>query len=138
MGIDLQRLRDPQLLGVAHGVTNILGGAWPLASMRTFEWIFGRKVDHWLVRTVACLLVANGTTQVLAARAGDVRAARWVGIGTATSLGLIDAVYVPRGRIRWTYGVDGIVEAGWVALWAAARMPDDVTRSSAPEARSVA
>lgn len=138
MALNVQRLRDPQVLGLVQGVTNIVGGAWPLASMRTFEWIFGRKVDHWLVRTVACLLVANGTAQVLAVRSGDVRAARRVGIGTAASLGIIDAVYVPRGRIRWTYGVDGIVEGAWIALWAAARMPAEVTRSSEPEVRSAA
>lgn len=138
MGLSVQRLRDPQALAVAQGVSNILGGAWPLVSMRTFEWIFGRKVDHWLVRTVACLLVANGTTQVLAARAGDVRSARWVGIGTAASLGIIDAVYVPKGRIRWTYGLDAVMEAGWIVLWATARMPEDVTRSSEAEARSAA
>lgn len=138
MGMNLQALRDPQVLGLAQGVSNILGGAWPLASMRTFEWVFGRKIDHWLVRTVACLLVANGTSQVLAARRGDARAARSVGMGTAASLGLIDAIYVPRGRIRWTYAVDGLFEAAWIALWATARMPEDVTRSSAPGARSEA
>jgi hypothetical protein len=133
--------RDPRFLGVAQGTANILGGVWPLASMRTFEAIFGRKVDRWLVYTVAGLLVANGTAQVLASRAGEVRAARWIGMGTAASLGVIDAIFVPRRRIPWTYALDGAVEATWLALWARARMPRDVVvtseviRSSATEAQ---
>jgi hypothetical protein len=133
--------RDPRFLGVAQGTANILGGVWPLASINTFEGIFGRKVDRWLVYTVACLLVANGTSQVLASRAGEVKAARWIGMGTAASLGVIDAIFVPRGRIRWTYALDGAMEAAWLALWARARMPRDVVlaseviRSSAAEVR---
>lgn len=132
-------LRNPRVLGQVQGAANVAGGLWPLMSIRTFEWIFGRKTDRWLVYTVSGLLVANGISQWKASRAGEWRAARNIGIGTAVTLGAIDAVYAPIGRIRWTYLLDGAVEVGWVALWLMADDIDDghaATRPSGLSARS--
>jgi hypothetical protein len=90
---------------------------WPLLSMRSFEAVFGPKADRWLVYTVAWLLLTNGVAQVISVRAGEVAGARRIGIGTAVTLASIDAVFVPAGRIRWTYLVDAAFEAGWILLW---------------------
>ncbi|PVG83277.1 hypothetical protein DDE18_08245 [Nocardioides gansuensis] len=107
---------DRQRLSRAHGAFNVIGGLWPLASIRSFEAVFGPKADRWLEYTVACLLISNGAAQLLADQ--DDATARRVGVGTAASLLVIDLVFVPRGRIRWTYLLDAAMEVGWLAAWA--------------------
>jgi len=115
------RLSDPVTLAEAQGWFNIIGGAWPLVSIRTFEAVFGPKDDRWLEYTVAGLLVTNGACQVMAARQGDIGTAQRLGGGTALTLLAVDLVFVPAGRIRWTYLLDAVFEVGWLGLWAKAR-----------------
>jgi hypothetical protein len=119
--VDRHRLSDPTVLAEVQGWFNILGGAWPLVSMRTFEMVFGPKTDRWLEYTVAGLLVTNGVCQVSAARQGETDNARRLGRGTALTLLAVDLVFVPAGRIRWTYLLDAALEVGWLGLWARAR-----------------
>jgi hypothetical protein len=113
----LDRLLDPGSLGQAQGLFNVVGGLWPLLSIRSFEAVFGPKADRWLAYTVAGLLITNGLDQLMCARAGELAAARRIGIGTAATLAAIDGVYVPVGRIRWTYLIDAAFETGWILLW---------------------
>jgi len=115
------RLADPLALAHAHGVSTMISGAWPLLSLRSFEAVFGPKEDRWLVYTVSGMLVTNGLGQVLAAREGAVSTARALGCGTAGTLLAIDLVFVPAGRIRWTYLFDAAYEAVWIGLWRRAR-----------------
>ncbi len=105
-------------LARAHGAFNILGGLWPLLHMRSFEAVTGPKVDRWLVRTVAGLMVANGSVQVGASGSGEgvVQAGR-IGVGTAAVLAAIDLTYAPRGRISRVYLADAAMEVGWVLAW---------------------
>jgi hypothetical protein len=104
-------------LARAHGTCNVLGGAWPLLHMRSFEAVLGPKTDRWLVRTVAGLLVANGVVQLRVTTPADVDQAARVGIGTATVLLLIDLRYAVPGRISRLYLLDAALEAGWIAAW---------------------
>ncbi len=111
-------LGTPEGLARAQGIFNIVGGAWPLAHRRSFEAFFGPKEDEWLQQTVGALLVAAGCSQVLAANTPEGHAhARRVGLGTAASFLAIDLLYVPAGRIRWTYLLDGAAEIAWIAAW---------------------
>ncbi|WP_232835745.1 hypothetical protein [Actinocorallia populi] len=114
----ISMLNTPEGLARAHGIFNIVGGAWPLAHRRSFEALFGPKQDEWLQQTTGALLVSAGCSQVLAARSpdGHVHACR-TGLGTAATLLAIDLMYVPTGRIRWTYLLDGALEAAWIAAW---------------------
>ncbi len=105
---------DPASVARAQGWFNVVSGAWPLISMRSFEAVFGPKKERWLARTVAGLLLVNGCTQL---RAPTSDSARTIGVGTAATLLAIDLVYVPRGRIRWTYLIDAAFEAGWLVAW---------------------
>jgi hypothetical protein len=100
-----------------QGAFNIVGGLWPLVSMRTFEAVYGPKADRWLQCTVAGLLVTIGAAQATARTDEEVRLARILGVGTATTLLAVDVINVPRGRIRWTYLQDGLCEAAWLAAW---------------------
>ena len=100
-----------------QGAFNIVGGLWPLISIRTFEAVYGPKADRWLEYTVAGLLVTIGAAQATARTDEEVRLARILGTGTATTLLAVDAIYVPKGRIRWTYLQDALCEAAWLAAW---------------------
>jgi hypothetical protein len=108
----------PDVLARAHGAFNIVGGLWPLVSMRSFEWVFGPKTDHWLERTVAGLMVSAGWSQWRAAATpGGVEHARRIGVSTAATLLAVDLFYVPKGTLRWTYLLDGAMEVAWIAAW---------------------
>lgn len=81
--------------------------------------MFGPKVDRWLVKTVAGLLIVNGLAQLSCRRSDDaVRVARRLGVGTAVVLAAIDLAYVPTGRISPMYLLDAAVELGWIVAWA--------------------
>ena len=111
-------LMDGVMLGRAHGVANLVGGAWPLVHISSFEMVFGPKSDRWLVKTVAGLLIVNGLTQLAASSAADgVRHARRLGVGTAAVLAAIDLIYVPARRISTMYLFDAAVEVGWILAW---------------------
>ena len=108
-------------LARAQGSFNVVNGLWPLLHMRSFEAVLGPKVDHWLVNTVAGLLVTNGIVQLRAATSGDLRTARLIGVGTAGTLAAIDVRYAVTGRISKVYLVDAVLEAFWLAGWFAPR-----------------
>ncbi|MFC7598356.1 hypothetical protein ACFQU3_23810 [Terrabacter sp. GCM10028922] len=101
----------------AQGLFNVLGGVWPLVSMRTFEAVYGPKTDRWLVQTVGGLLTAVGTTQLMSRDPAQLRVARALGVGTATTLLAIDLVYVPKGRISRMYLQDAACEIALLAGW---------------------
>ncbi|HEX4813003.1 MAG TPA: hypothetical protein VFV66_09645 [Nonomuraea sp.] len=105
-------------LALAHGLFNLLGGLWPLAHLRSFEYVFGPKTDRWLVRVVAGLLTGVGYSQLRAATSREgVAHARRVGVATSATLLAVDLVYVPAGRIRPTYLLDAAAEAAWLYAW---------------------
>lgn len=124
--------RRARALARLHGWANVAGGVWPLVHMRSFEAVTGPKVDKWLVRTVAGLLVANGLVQVRSTGSRDgLRAARAVGLGTAATLAAIDLVYAPRRRISRVYLVDAALELAILAAWLGTN-PDPDQRSLRP------
>jgi hypothetical protein len=100
-----------------HGALNISGGLWPILHLRSFEAVFGPKVDRWLVYTVAGLLCSIGHAQWRADSPDQWRQARRLGLGTAGTLLAIDLIYVPRGRIRWTYLLDAATELVLIVAW---------------------
>lgn len=105
-------------LARAHGLFNVVSGAWPLVHRKSFEAILGPKVDWWVVQAVAGLLAGNGLAQLRSGRdEGRLEQARRVGLATAATLLAIDLRYAVPGRIRRTYLVDAVVECGWIALW---------------------
>ena len=115
---------DGVVLARAHGAANLVSGLWPLVHLRSFEKVFGPKVDRWLVRTVSGLLVVNGLTQLTTSPAcSSVLQARRLGVGTAAVLAAIDLVYVPAGRISKMYLVDAAVELAWILAWRRAELP---------------
>ncbi|MFF3314659.1 hypothetical protein ACFYV5_04000 [Streptomyces sp. NPDC003035] len=108
----------PVTVARAQGLFNVVGGLWPVLSLRTFEAVYGRKADGWLQRTSGGLLASAGISMLLAAPGPEgMRHARRTGIGTAVTLLAIDLAYVPRRRIPATYLMDAAKEAAWLACW---------------------
>lgn len=103
-----------------HGFFNLAGGVWPMVHRRSFEAVLGPKIDRWLVYTVAGLMACIGVAQTGAtADPASLRLARRIGIGSALTLGTIDVLYAPKGRISKMYLVAALAEAGWLTAWAA-------------------
>lgn len=112
------RSLSPTSVARAQGLFNILGGAWPLASLRSFEFVYGKKRDVYLQKTVGALLLSIGIVQSRASDSDEALAvARSLGMATALSLLAIDLAYIPRREMRWTYWQDALCEIGWVAAW---------------------
>jgi hypothetical protein len=87
----------PTSLARAQGVFNVVGGAWPLLSLRSFEWVYGRKRDVFLQKTVGGLLLSIGCIQLVAADSSEeMVSVRRLGIATAVTLLAIDLVYIPK------------------------------------------
>jgi len=108
----------PATLARAQGGYYAITGVWPLVHMRSFEAVTGPKQDHWLVHTVAGLLVVNGGVQLasVGSRDGE-RSARLIGLGTAAALTAIDVVHASKRRIRAIYLLDAALEIGLIAAW---------------------
>jgi hypothetical protein len=110
-----------QTVARAQGAFNIVTGLWPWVSMQTFELVLGPKVDHWLVRAVANLLIVTGIAEVTTPDdPAALRQTRKAGIGVAAALTAIDAIYVPRRRISRMYVLDAAGHLFWIAAWLAA------------------
>ncbi|HYP22881.1 MAG TPA: hypothetical protein VEV43_04860 [Actinomycetota bacterium] len=112
-------LRSQARLARAQGLFNVVGGAWPLVWLRSFEWIFGRKRDVYLQKTSGLFFLASGIALLLAEETEDgMAAARRIGVGAASVYLVIDLIYVPKRDIPSTYMLDALMEAGWLYGWA--------------------
>jgi hypothetical protein len=95
----------------------LVTGAWPLLSMRSFEAVTGPKREHWLVNTVAALVLANGVTLAVGARRERVaQETQVLALADALAFSAIDVTYVLRRRIRPVYLTDAAVELALGAL----------------------
>ncbi|MEU0404094.1 hypothetical protein ABZ318_28470 [Streptomyces sp. NPDC006197] len=108
----------PLAVARAQGLFNIVGGLWPVVSLRSFERIYGAKTDRWLQRTSGALLASAGFSMLRAEPTpAGLRQARRIGVGTALTFLTIDLVYVPRRTIPATYLMDAAKEIAWLAAW---------------------
>src|SRR5688572_9250106 len=115
-------MRGVRLMALGQGVALIGLGAWPIASMSTFERVTGPKHDDWLVRTVGGLCVAIGTG--LVAGSGRATTVRPLGVATAATFLVTDVIGVRTGRLRPVYLLDAVAEGAIIAGWAAATIPE--------------
>jgi len=90
-------------------------GIWPLLHRRSFEAVTGRKVDFWLVRTVGVTVAAVGAGLAQSARSSEPSPEmKTTALLTASGLGVIEFLYVVRGRISPLYLLDAAAEALFV------------------------
>lgn len=111
-------------LAGAQGAYYAAAGAWPLVHMRSFEAVTGPKLEGWLVRTVAVLVLAiGGALAAAAARRRVTPELRLLGASTAAGLAAVEAWYAGRRRISPIYLADAVVEVALASAWAALGRP---------------
>lgn len=108
-----------QAMAIAQAAYLLFGGLWPLLHMRSFVAVTGPKVDLWLVRTVAGLLVVIGGTLAREAGRGAPQPGTCnIAAGTSLVLGLVSLFSAAAGRIRPIYLLDGAIHLSLVMGWA--------------------
>jgi hypothetical protein len=108
-----------------QGSYYVLAGAWPLASMDTFEAVTGPKTDDWLVHTVGVLVIVIGAVLLTAAMQRSVGApVLLLALASAAGLAAIEFFYVLRGVIWPIYMLDAVGEVALIALWTIAVFRD--------------
>jgi hypothetical protein len=108
-------------IAAAQGTYFAATGIWSLVDADSFQRVTGPKHDVWLVKTVGALVTVIGA--VLCGAAGRHRVvpeAAMLGVGCSVALGLVDVVYVGRGRIAPVYLLDAAAEAVIAGAWCAA------------------
>lgn len=111
-----------------QGTYYLLTGLWPIISLQSFQAVTGPKTDHlitgdesdhWLVLTVAGLIVAISAGILAAAwRRRPSPEITLVAVLTAIWLTGIDIVYVARGTILPVYLIDAVAEILLLMTWA--------------------
>jgi hypothetical protein len=94
----------------------------PFVSRRAFERVTGPKREWWLVLTVGSLVGAVGAALAVSARGEPGPEILVLGAGSAAGLGVIDVVYVLRGRISPVYLLDAAVELPLAGAWLASAL----------------
>jgi hypothetical protein len=114
-----------EMIAICQGAFYVAGGAWPIASIRSFEAVTGPKVDRWLVKTTGALLgVIGGVLASAGARRRVTPEVAWLGAGSAAVLAGVDVYYVAKQRISPVYLLDAAAELGIAAAWALAARTD--------------
>lgn len=101
-----------------HGVYWVAGGMWPIIHMESFLWVTGSKEELWLVRCVALLVILIGLILFIASHKKRITPEiKWLGLGSAAVVSVIDILYVIASEIPFVYLLDGITELILVSLW---------------------
>lgn len=120
-------------VALVQGLYYLLTGLWPLVHMSSFEFITGRKTDHWLVNTAGGLIAVIGGTLTLGAIEQRLeRQTAVLATSSALFLAAIEVLYTARGRIRLVYLLDALLEGLLVAAWLRAWRTAPGTSTSTP------
>ena len=111
-----------QATALTQGAVYVATGLWPVAHLRSFEAVAGKKRDGWLVQTMGALIAAVGGALLVGAT--ERRASRTVktlGIASAAVLALADVIFVSKRRIPPIYLADALMESALIGAWIADR-----------------
>ncbi|MEX2358938.1 MAG: hypothetical protein WEE51_11465 [Pirellulaceae bacterium] len=112
--------------GIYYGPT----GLWAIVHIESFKLVTGEKtdnlpsgldVDHWLVYTVAILIVSIAVGLLVGGARKSV-GPELIAMAIVAAVGLmaIDVIYVTRGVIRPIYLLDAVFQGALVLAWIAA------------------
>ncbi len=110
-----------------QGLYYLATAVWPMVSIQTFQLITGQKTDnlptgregdHWLVMTVAVLILAIGLAILLTAwRRNCPPEMVLLAVASAAGLTAVDVIYVARHVILPIYLLDAAAEVILIGLW---------------------
>ena len=103
---------------LAMGVYYFLTALWPLVHIKSFEKVTGPKNDHWLVYTVAAMIMCSSFV-FLSASLNEFQPSKEILIlaySNAMALSLIDVVFVAKKVISKVYLLDAVSEMALLIL----------------------
>jgi hypothetical protein len=124
----VERLQPWSKVALAQGVYYAVAGAWPLLHLRSFEKVTGPKLEEWLTKGVGACWVNVGIHLIQAGLRGGRprRDERGLALGMAATFAAFDFHYAGlRRRISPVYLVNGFIQLGFIALWAATSIAED-------------
>jgi hypothetical protein len=94
------------------GIYYLVSALWPLIHISSFEAVTGRKRNHWLVYTVASLLLVSSVVYLYTGLKSTALPIETMilFVGNALALTIIDIVFVFLHKIRKIYLLDASVE----------------------------
>ncbi len=101
----------------AHALYLLIGGAWPLLSLPTFEEVTGPKSDHFLVRTVALILVLVASILFAQRKSPVERSAVFMAMGVSFILGSVAWISAAGGWVWKIYFIDGGIHLLFACAW---------------------
>ena len=105
---------------IAHGLYLTIGGLWPLFYLQGFEAVTGPKVEDFLVRTIALILLLTAVVLFLQLRKPKAeQSAIAMAAGVSFILGLVGIITAAGGWIRPIYFADGAIHLLFAMSWAA-------------------
>lgn len=120
--------RLTRYLIIGHGLYLLVGGLWPLLYMQGFEAVTGPKVEHFLVRSIALILLltaANLFTQLDKPRVEQ--SATVMAAGVSLILGLVGIISAAGGWVWPIYFIDGGVHTLFALSWVALSIHETVS-----------
>lgn len=110
--------RLTRLLIGLHAAYLLIGGAWPMVHMSSFEAVTGPKDEHWLVRSVAGILLVISITLFAQLGKGRIEyAAITTAMGASFVLAVVGFITVMAGVISPIYLADGAMHFFFFACW---------------------
>lgn len=103
---------------LAQGIYYLLTALWAIIHIKSFEKVTGPKNDHWLVYTVAAMIVCSSLV-FLSASVGPFQISKEVLIlsfSNAIALAFIDIVFSLKNVIRKVYLIDAAAEISLVIV----------------------
>ena len=102
-----------------QGMYILFTALWPILHIQSFLAVTGPKTDIWLVKTVAALLIPIALC-LLSYTVIQTNRLPGILLGATTSIAfiIVDFHYALNNVISEIYMLDGLVEAGFLLLWA--------------------
>ena len=113
MKIDLKKAT-----ATVQGLYYLVTGVWGIVALESFQNLTGPKMDLWLVRVVAALVLVIGMVLIISAMRNRLFIEIvLLGAGSALALALVETPYALIGRISPIYFADAVLELFFVAGW---------------------
>jgi len=97
---------------IFQGLYYLITALWPIAHITSFEIVTGKKRNHWLVYTVASLLLVSSLVYLYSGFKNAPTPVETIilSVGNALALTCIDLIFVFNHKIRKIYLLDASLE----------------------------
>ena len=100
------------------GAYYFITALWPLVHIKSFEKVTGPKNDHWLVYTVAAMIMCSSFV-FLSASLNEFQPSKEILIlaySNALALSLVDVIFVAKKIISKVYLLDAVAEMALLVM----------------------